>query len=417
MDKVDVKRWSNIIPVAFVMYMLAYMDRINTAMVLPYMTNFHFTTADMGFASGIFFVGYMVLQIPGGLLATKWSAKKTVLILMVLWSFSAMSIAFVQTKSQFMVARFFLGIFEGGVWPAVLVLLATWFPQKERARANAFWMCCLPISAVIMAPLTGWLLTFLTWRTVFIIEAMPPLIWAFVWYYIIADSPAKAKWASAEERKFVEESIAAENVGKTQNVSYVKACTNKTVILLIVAYFCWMSGFYGYTMWVPSVIKSFNGIGSGAVGILSAVPFIFAGIAMVINSAHSDKTQEREMHVALPLIVGAIGLIGGQYLATTPVVKMIFLCITAIGVYAPYGPFWAIPTRVLRPEVAGVAMGLINALGNLGGFFGPYLVGYIKTVSSGYMGFVVLAMFLLVTSVTCVVLKNTKVSNEKNLSA
>lgn len=413
MGKVDQLRWSRIIPVAFIMYMLAYMDRINTAMVLPYMgSSFHFTSADIGFASGIFFVGYMVLQIPGGVLATRWSAKKTVLILMFLWGFSAISIAFVQTKTQFFIARVLLGIFEGGVWPATLVLLASWFPQKERARANALWILCLPISAVIMSPLTGWLLSFLSWRIVFVIEGMPPLIWSFVWYFTVADNPDHAKWASEAEKKYVKESIAAENVGKPENIGYFKACTNKIVILLIFAYFFWISGFYGYTMWVPDVIKGFNGISPSLVGLLSAIPFLFAGIAMVINSVHSDRTQEREAHIAIPLIVGAFGLIGGQYLAHTPVMKMIFLIITAIGVYAPYGPYWAMPTMVLRPEVAGAAIGIINALGNLGGFLGPYLVGYIKNVSSGYMGFVVLAFFLVVTSLLCILIK--KANNDLN---
>lgn len=385
---------------AVVMYILAYVDRINVAMILPYIDKtFGLTAADAGFASGIFFVGYMVLQIPGGLLASHWNARKTVAILMVLWGLTAVVTGFVQTATQLYIARFILGIFEGGVWPAVLVLLANWFPQNERARANALWMSCLPISAVFMAPLTGWLLNFMHWRTVFIIEGLPPLVWVAVWWFFVANHPSEAKWISPEERNYVETSLARENIGKPASAGYFAALTDKTVIWLFIAYFFWMAGFYGFTMWVPAVVKGFAGAGtsSGMVGVISAIPFLFALLSMIATSAWSDRMMKRQIFVAGPAIIGAAGLILGQFVHS-PVLQLVFLCVAAIGVYGPYGPFWAMPSAILRPEVSGAAMGLIN-MANLGGFLGPYIVGYVQTsTGSGFAGFFVLAVFLLIVA-------------------
>ncbi|MCL6454007.1 MAG: MFS transporter [Alicyclobacillus sp.] len=396
------RRWGFIIPIAAIMYMLAYMDRINVSMILPYIGNsFHLSSAATGLASGIFFVGYMILQIPGGLLASRWSARKVVFILMMLWGLSAMANGLVQSVGQLYLARFVLGIFEGGVWPAVLVLLASWFPTRERARANALWMACLPVSAMIMAPISGWLLTFMSWRTVFIIEGLPPIIWGIVWWFAISDKPSQAKWVSPEERQYIETTMAKEDAEKAPSAGYKAAFGNKTVLWLIVAYFFWMSGFYGFSLWLPSVVKSFHGVTSSAtVGWLSAIPYFCALVSMVVNSALSDKRGKRQAHVAIPALIGAAGLVIGQLFVHGAVGQMIFLCIAAIGVYGPYGPFWAIPSALLRIELVGAAMGLINALGNLGGFLGPYIVGYVKGAThNSFAGFLVLAAFLVIAAI------------------
>ncbi|WP_035454093.1 MFS transporter [Alicyclobacillus herbarius] len=414
MNSLPVRRWWYIIPVAVVMYMMAYMDRINVSMILPYIDDsFHITSSAAGFASGIFFVGYMILQIPGGYLASRWSARKVVFILMILWGLSAMATGLVKTPTQLYLARFVLGVFEGGVWPAVLVLLASWFANDERARANALWMTCLPISAVIMAPLTGWLLTFLNWRDIFIIEGAPPIIWAFVWWFTVTDKPQSARWLTESEKAATTRVLAAENETKPNDAGLRAALTNKTVWWLIAGYFFWMSGFYGFSLWEPSVVKSFQGIASsGTVGLLSAVPFFFAFLSMIVTSYLSDKTGKRRLFVALPLVVGTIGLVAGQLLGHGPMISMVFLVIAAIGVYGPYGPFWAIPSRILRIEVVGAAMGIINAIGNLGGFLGPYLVGYLKQVThSSFVGFYVLAAFLVIAILISSLLKSETETN------
>ncbi|SED43486.1 Sugar phosphate permease [Streptomyces sp. 2112.3] len=392
------KRWAYVIPVAAIMYMLAYLDRNNVSVILPYMHgDLRLSNADKGLVGGVFFLGYVFLQIPAAILAQRWSARKTVLLLMVAWGAAASLSGLVRTTSQFYVARFVLGLFEGGVWPAVLILLASWFPLRERARANALWMACLPLSSVLMAPLSGWMLDQGSWRWVLVLQGVPPLVWAVVWWFAVADRPARARWISRAEADHVERAIAADEAAKPPagGGSYLDAVKQKPVLVLIGVYFFWITGFYGFNLWLPAVIKELTHDGSSTeVGLLTAIPFTVALAVMIANAAWSDRTGRRRQAVAVPLLVGIAALLLGQTVdGALP--RMLLLCVTAAALYAPYGPFWAIPGELLRFEVVAVAMGLINALGNLGGFAGPYLVGWLTDATgSSVTGFAVLSAFL-----------------------
>jgi sugar phosphate permease len=397
---IPAKRWTYVIPVAAIMYMLAYLDRNNVSVILPYMHgDLALSNADKGVVGGIFFVGYVFLQIPAAVLAQRWSARKTVVLLMVAWGLAAMLSGLVQSKPQFYVARFVLGFFEGGVWPAVLILLASWFPLRERARANALWMACLPLSSILMAPLSGLMLDHASWRWVLVLQGVPPLLWAVVWWFTVADRPAQARWISRAEADHLERSTAADEAAKPAagSGSYFDAVKQKSVLVLIGVYFFWITGFYGFSLWLPSVIKELTHNGSATeVGLLTAIPFTLALAVMIANAAWSDRTGKRRQAVAVPLVVGIAALLLGQAVDGA-FARMVLLCVTAAAVYAPYGPFWAIPGQLLRFEVVAVAMGLINALGNLGGFAGPYLVGWLTDATgSSVTGFAVLAAFLAV---------------------
>ncbi|WP_329142368.1 MFS transporter [Streptomyces sp. NBC_01456] len=397
---VPAKRWVYVIPVAAIMYMLAYLDRNNVSVILPYLHgDLALSNADKGLVGGLFFVGYVFLQIPAALLAQRWSARKTVLLLMVAWGVAASLSGLVQTKAQFYAARFVLGFFEGGVWPAVLILLASWFPLRERARANALWMACLPLSSVLMAPLSGWMLGHASWRWVLVLQGVPPLVWAVVWWFTVADRPARARWISRAEAEDVERALAADEAAKPPagSGSYLDAVRQKQVLVLIGVYFFWITGFYGFNLWLPTVIKDLTHGGSSTeVGLLTAIPFTVALAAMIANAAWSDRTGKRRQAVAVPLVVGIVALLLGQ-VVDGALPRMLLLCVTAAAVHAPYGPFWAIPGQLLRIEVVAVALGLINALGNLGGFAGPYLVGRLTDVTGSQVtGFAVLSGFLAV---------------------
>ncbi|UUZ92577.1 MFS transporter [Paenibacillus sp. P25] len=274
-------KWMKIIPVAFIMYMLAYMDRINIGILMPYMQkDLNLSASAAGDIAGIFFWGYMILQIPGGILATRWSARKFIFILMLLWGIAAIATGLVQTEGQLKAVRFLLGVAEGGVWPAVLVLLASWFTQKERARANAFWMACLPVSAMLMAPLSGAPLAHFNWHQVLVIEGIPPLVWAFVWYFAVKDRPSEAGWMNeAEKRKSLAE-LEEEQKKKVKSDGFGAAFKNGKVWGLVVMYLFWMTGFYGYTLWVPSVVKTFTQ-DPVTMGWLTAIPFTCALIGML----------------------------------------------------------------------------------------------------------------------------------------
>ncbi|SMC04826.1 Sugar phosphate permease [Sulfobacillus thermosulfidooxidans DSM 9293] len=392
-------RWRRIIPVAFLMYTIAYMDRINVGFGFDGMEKgLHISASTAGLAGGIFFFGYLFLQIPGGYIASKFSAKKFVFASLLVWGVFAVLTGLVQNKTELLVVRFLLGVAEGGVWPATLVLLSHWFPQDERARANMYWMFCLPAAAIIMAPLSGLIVQHLSWRYLFVLEGIPPFIWAIVWWIFIDDSPDTASFISPEERaylqkKFQEDRAAAQDVSP----SWKKAFTNPKVWLLVGIYFLVQVGFYGFALWLPTVIKNLTKTGFTETGLVTALPYLAALIVMWINANHSDKTGERKAHVALPLIFGGLALLGSTLTTQNILVSLIFLILTEAFMLPYIGVFWTLPPLLVTAEGLGPTMGLINGIGNLGGFFGPFIVGALITAThSTFAGLVTLTGVLIV---------------------
>lgn len=399
MASVPHQRWWRIIPVAFLMYTIAFMDRINIGFAIPGMEKSLGIAADVaGLASGIFFFGYMFLQIPGGQLAVKWSAKKFVLCSLLVWGIFAILTGLVQNTAELLIVRFILGVAEGGVWPATLVLLSRWFPMEERARANSYWMFCLPVASIIMSPISGWILTWTDWRMLFILEGIPPLVWAAIWWFFIDDSPDTAKWILPAEREYLDRKFAEERsaTAVTQQGRWTDALKSGRVWYLVVIYFLVQVGFYGVTLWLPVIIKGLTKQGFGLVGLLAALPYVAAVIGLYFNANHSDRTGERRLHVAIPLIIGGLMLLlSGLTGPSSAVLGVIFLILTE-GFLLPYvGVFWTLPPMFLNEETVGSGMGLINALGNLGGFVGPYIIGYfIIATGSNLTGITILSISL-----------------------
>ncbi|RKR73519.1 MFS transporter [Frondihabitans australicus] len=388
------RRWILLIPVASVMYLLAYFDRTNLSFVLPQMDDdLHLTATDKGLVSGIFFIGYFFTQVPAAIIAQKWSAKYVVLILMVFWGLCAVWTGLVHNTGELFTARFFLGVFEGGVQPATLILLSRWFPQKERARASGLWLLAIPLAPIIAAPITGTLLSSFDWRGVMILEGLPPLVWAIVWFFVIADTPRRARWASAREAADIETAIAADEVIKTESITtstrYRDVVKNPIVIALVAAWFLYNAGFYGFTLWLPQVLSDMTGGSTELVGFLTAIPYVFGLAAMVVISTRTDRLGSRRTTVLVPLSVAAVALVVGQFVGGG-VPEYVLLCVVAAGLYV-HGAFFALPPLLLRTEVLAVGLGLIGGIGNLGGFLGPYIVGWLDDVTgSTALGFVLL---------------------------
>jgi MFS family permease len=280
--------------------------------------------------------------------------------------------------------RFLLGVAEGGIWPAILVLISHWFPARERARAYGVWMMNIAISSIITAPLSGWILSFSDWRTLFFVEgAFPFVIAAPLWWWLVADRPSQASWVPDAERTYIETSLARENAAAPQFAGYRSVFRSSVVWRLVLVYFLIQIGFYGLNLWLPHLVKTTTGGSSDLVGAVTAIPYLFAIAGLWLNSRSADRTGRYCVHVMASMAVGAIALVIsvalGQYAALS-----VFLVSVAMGGALAYdGPFWASASRAMPVALAGGAMGLINALGNLGGFVGPYLGGYLQDISGG----------------------------------
>jgi sugar phosphate permease len=395
------QRWLHIIPVAFIMYTIAFIDRTNISLALPSMSRaLHMSPPQAGAAAGVFFWGYLVLQIPGGYLAQSWSAKRFVSILLVLWGACSVGCGLIHTWREFWIMRLLLGVAEGGVWPATLVLLAHWFPRAERARANAYWMLCLPVAVVASSPLSGWILGRWDWRVLLISEGLFPLLWLLVWWCFIDDHPHEASWISAQERHHLETTLERESseLDPVTPEPLLHSLLRPQLLVMVVFYFLLNCGNYGYLFWLPSAMEKARKLSNAQVGVLFALPYVITAIGMIIVSRHSDRRRERRWHVALAMAWGGAFMLASVLLARpSPALSFLAISFVGAGTFGALGPFWAIPTETLPRSVSGSAMGLVNALGNLGGYFGPLAIGYINQHTGNFVyafGLLSIAYFL-----------------------
>ncbi len=388
-------RWRRIIPVAIVMYTISFMDRINTSFAVAGMSkSFGLTATGAGLILGLFFIGYLLLQVPGGYWAHRWSAKKFVFWLLLIWGVFAALSGLAQNTTEELWCRFLLGVAEGGIWPAVLVLLANWFPKEERARANGLWLICLPLAAAITSPISGFLVSAVGWRLMLILEGIPPLIWAAIWWWGVEDRPSQASWLSAEERNYIESKLALEQHSTDETPWTV--LLRPSVWILAIAYFLTILGGYGLNLWAPTIVKSL-GIGFLGTGLLLIIPNAAAVWLLIYAGRVSDRIGKRIVVAAAVLAISFIGyLLLGLVGTSVVVLAIVFLSLATAGFYARQGPLWSVPSEVLPTGTAGTAMGLINGIGNVGGFVGPYVMGYLKTTTHSFtVGYFTMGMAIL----------------------
>ncbi|GAP55826.1 putative tartrate transporter [Arthrobacter sp. Hiyo6] len=345
------KRWTRLIPVAIIVYIISFMDRTNIGFALNGLNkDLGIDAAQQGLAAGIFFIGYLTLQIPGGHLAERWSAKKFVGIMILVWGVLAVLCGFIQDFGQLLWVRFFLGVAEAGIWPAILVLISHWFPAKERARAYAFWMMNIAIASIITAPLSGWILSFTDWRMLFIIEGLFPFIIAApIWWIFVTDRPRDAKWCTVEERTYIEEGLAADLAASPHedHVSIRKVFSNSVVWRLTLVYFLIQIGFYGINIWLPKVVKTITGGSSVEVGFVTAIPYVLAMFGLWYNAKAADKSGRYSTHVLLSMAVGAVALVISVATGNSmPILAIVFISIAVAGALAYDGPFWASASRL-----------------------------------------------------------------------
>ena len=399
------QRWLRIIPVALVMYTISYVDRTNVSLALD--PNISTMMRDLlmddrmkGRAAGIFFIGYILLQAFGGHLAGKWSAKKLVSICLVFWGACAVTCGLAKTFYQFEIARFLLGVSESCVFPATVVLLAHWFPRAERARANALWNLCQPLAVAASAPITGWLLGAYGWQTMLLLEGALPFVWLPIWWFFISDRPRDARWISAEEKSFLETTLEREagELEPATDFPIWQRIFRAEILVMIVMNFFHNAAAYGCMTFFTDGLKSKH-FSAVEYGFLFAVPYVLTAVIMVLNSWHSDKTRERRGHVALVYTLSGVSLILSVLTRENFWLSYACMCFAIPGPFAALAPFWAIPTETLPRHVFGPVIGLVNSLGNTGGFAGPLIVGWLKEkYSSTAIPFNVLGIGLLLAA-------------------
>ncbi|WP_336749193.1 MFS transporter [Pantoea vagans] len=381
-------RWRRLIPIAFITYSLAYLDRANYGFgaAAGLAEDLHITPAISSLLGALFFLGYFCFQVPGGIYAEKHSAKRLIFWSLILWGALAAATGMVHNVALLAAIRFLLGVAESVVMPAMLIFLSHWFTRAERSKANTFLFLGNPITVLWMSILSGYLVNSFGWRGMFIIEGVPAILWAFIWWAIYADRPKDAKWLSEAEKRAVENALAAEQQAIKPVKNYREAFRSSKVLSLAFIHFFWNIGMYGFIMWLPSILKTASGLSIVATGWLSAAPYLLAVPLMLGVSWFSDKYQQRKAIVVTFLGLGALCFIGSFSLGASHFwISYTLLVIAGGAMYTPYGPFFAaIPEMIPRNVVAG-AISFVVCFGALGSFVGAWIVGYLNGLTSSPM--------------------------------
>ena len=397
--------WRIICPL-FITSIIAYLDRYNLSFVAK-MIKAHLGLTDLafGFGASIFFAGYVLFEIPGALIAERFSPKWWLARIMFTWGLVTGLMPFVSTPTQFYVLRFLIGAAEASLYPVIYAsVIPRWFGAGDRARAIAILLASLQVSSIIGAPLAGWLidmplLNLQGWQVLFLLEAIPAVLFSFVLVWWMSDSPDDAPWLTAEERQFLIQRYQRERQEKAglQHTTVAEALRNPEVLKLCGIYFLWMIGFSGFTIWMPTVLEAASGWSNLAVGWAIVIPMTLSLGFMLWIGHNSSRTNEKRWHGAVGLFLAAGGLFCGT-MTNSPLLAFVCLCAAAIGVYAPFGVWWSYPTTFLSGAAAAGAIGLINSVGNTGGFVGPYLTGYLKNATGDHtVGWYCLACSLAVS--------------------
>lgn len=416
-----------IVPFIFLLYIVSYLDRANIGFAALDMNKALGLSSEVfGFISGIFFIGYFLFEVPSNILLQRFGARVWIARILISWGIVSVTTAFVQGAAHLYIIRFLLGIAEAGFFPGIILYLNHWFRGKELARTIAMFMTAIPASYIIGGPISTWIMDNIDWfgisgwRWMFIIEGIPAIILGIVTYFYLTEKPKDAKWLTEEERSWITEEIRKEReavAGKkaTQHYDHKRALTDKKVWHLALIYFVYISGSLGVGYWMPQIIKELSSyLSNTQIGFISTIPYIVATVAMNFWAIRSDRTGERKLYTAIPLVIGAISLIGAG-LTKDPFISMLCITLSLASMYCFKGPFFALPSNYLNPSTTVVGIAVINSIGNLGGFLGPYAVGALKdSTGSTSSGLFFLSAMLLIGFVLVFFIKTDHGKIKKN---
>jgi MFS transporter, ACS family, tartrate transporter len=393
-----------LIPFMGLLYFIAFVDRVNIGFAaLTMNADLGLTPGMFGFASGIFFIGYVLFEVPSNIVMERVGARLWIARIMITWGLLSAGTAFVSTPTSLYVLRFLLGVAEAGFFPGMILYLTYWFPASWRARIVGAFMVALPISSVIGSPVSTAMLSLQGyglhgWQWMFLLEGIPAVLCGFAVLLFLRDGPAKAAWLTTEERDWLQSELAREQAAHgTASHSSLAALREPRVWFLGLVYFGMLVGLYGFGFWLPQIVKGLGNLSNFEVGLTSALPYAAAALTMYLWGRHSDHSGERTWHIAIPAFVGAVGLAASAQWGNSPALSLAALSLSAMGVYAALPVFWTLPTSMLTGAAAAAGIALVNSIGNLGGFLGPTLVGYVKDATGSYAA----SLWMLAAMVAC----------------
>lgn len=403
-----------LLPFVFVLYVVAYLDRANVSFAILKMNiDLGFSDRVYGMGVAMFYLGYVLFEVPGAIIVERWSARKWTARIMISWGLATILSGLVHTAGQFYVARFFLGLAEASFFPGMIVYLTHWFRQSDRGRAIAILYAAVPVSAVIGSPLAGWLLGIgwrglAGWRWIFFLEGIPAIALGFVTLSYLTDWPRQARWLASDEREWISGELEAEKQAKKEIRNYTiwEAIRDQRTLLLMVPYLLASTGLACILFWLPTFIKRLSGLPNSRVALLVMLPAIAGLFGLILNGWHSDKTGERRWHTVIPLAwVGSAYLLLIPARASFPVALALFV-MGGVSMYAYFPSFWAMPTMILSESAAAATFGLINAVGHCGGFFGPYIIGDLSVRTHSFLpGFAFIGSCYLLAALLLIRLK------------
>lgn len=412
-----------VLPFICLLYFVNWLDRVNVGFgALTMNKALGLSPAVFGFGASVFFIGYILLEVPSNLALRRFGTRIWIARIMITWGLVSGAMAFVQGPTSFYVVRFLLGVAEAGFAPAILLYIMTWFPEKYRGRAFGIYIVTNPISSIIGAPVSGLLfkldgtLGLADWQWMFLMEAVPAVVLGIVALFYLTDAPRQASWLEPAQRKWLEDALSSdgEQNRASHHAGIAQAFRSGRIWTLGLIYMCPIIGIYALSFWMPQIIQGLvkqRGIVDPlSIGLLTAVPSLLAVVAIIVWTRHSDKTQERRWHMVVPLVVGAAGLVASGYLHD-PVTALLALSVAMMGINVAIPMFWALPSASLTGTLAVVGIAIINSVGNFGGFIGPQLVGFVKQSTGSFTNaLVVIACLMVAAAVVVFALESRRVA-------
>jgi len=386
-DRTRRKIFRRIVPFLFVLYIIAYLDRANVAFAkLPMSADLGFSEAVFGLGAGIFYAGYILLEIPGALIVERWSARIWLARIMITWGLCTVFVGLVHTASQFYITRSLLGIAEGGFFPGVVVYLSHWFAKEDRAKAMAGFTMAAPASLVVGAPISALILqvdwfNLTGWRWMFILEGLPAVVFGVIIVFFLTDHPRQAKWLEPEERNWIASRLDNERqaLRSAGHLTVMQGLRQRNVLFLALACAFANLSMFAYLLWLPTTIRNASGLSVTLSTICSALPFALAMLTIPMAARSSDRTGRRKIHTIIPLILAAVFFVLSAIPELPFPLVLTLLCLTGAAAFSWGVSFWVIPSLILGESAAAASVGLINMVNSVGSFLGPSIVGYLLT--------------------------------------